>query len=189
MKRYILTLSAASALVLAGVVSAGEQLTSAQMDGITAGGAGADTTTSAAWGNVVSASTNTNTLTQALQAYFPEFGWVAQLQTNSSSTGNAAASSGTVLPADPADGNGDGFTQLSLSGATANGQAVGILWANSNGATTTEANVIWNNPNSTLANPYAWGTANNTAQAASGLVGVPASVSSYSTSSSVLQNY
>jgi len=79
MKRIALTL-AVSSLVLAGVASAGEQLTSAQMDGITAGSNLAATALATAFGNVTYATTYSSTAnTVTGEVALPEGGKVQQI--------------------------------------------------------------------------------------------------------------
>ncbi|AFL72103.1 hypothetical protein [Thiocystis violascens] len=74
MKNFAISLSAASLLVLAGVASAGQQLTSAEMDGVTAGGfAGGFAWGTATGPNVVTYGT-VNTWTAGGQAVDPQAG-------------------------------------------------------------------------------------------------------------------
>jgi hypothetical protein len=100
MKRCILALSTASALVLAGVVSAGQQLTSDQMDGITAGGAATGTATAAAVGVVtaISHAVNTQVLSTALNP--GELGGIFTIASHADSASTAGAQTpllGTAL--------------------------------------------------------------------------------------------
>lgn len=101
MKRIILTL-AASSLVLAGVASASEQLTSAQMDGITAGSNTAAQALANAAGYVVFANTlNRTTNNVTAEVVLPEGGKVQQILATAiaQSASGADAKSGAIASA------------------------------------------------------------------------------------------
>jgi hypothetical protein len=192
MKRYILTLSAVAALVLAGAVSAGEQLTSAQMDGVTAGGNVGNTATAVAWGNITATNAVATSQTQVTSIAYGEYSGVGVILSNANASGSAASTNGVgplpgALPV-PAPGAGD---QLAVGVGSSNGQAFGVLMADTAGSSTNEASTIVNNvdPAARFAMPYAYSSNSNTTNAASGLVGLPSTAYSYATSAAVLQNY
>jgi hypothetical protein len=159
MKRYILTLAAASALVLAGAVSAGEQLTSAQMDGVTAGGTSYSTAAAFAYGQVATTLNNSAIQINVPVAFPGEYGAIAGIA--SSATGQSGAA-----------------TDVAAAGSSSSVATFGTQPSDVTSATNA---IVVTMPGATDANgdaypnPFVYASSTNTGQAASQIVGVPAS--------------
>lgn len=160
MKRIVLTLCAASSLVMAGIASSSEQLTSVQMDNVTAGSHTAANALASALGNTTFANTMTSTTNNVTgEVVLPEGGKVQQILATAiaQSSSGADAQSGAI--------------------ATAGGAVVGDSIADSTSFTSTMADSL---------TPLSYSSASNFSAASSLIRGWSASAASQSGVSSFL---
>jgi len=172
MKRYILALGAASALVLAGVAGAGQQLTSAQMDGITAGGAATGTAAAAAYGILTSITHSVNTQSVSTAINPGELGAIYSIASHTDS--GAAAT---------AQGGGTAF-----AGGASVGDTTGTGLSDTDNNTTATASMLQDLTATPPLLPFAMSSANGTGTATSVYIGLTASSVGASTAASTLGN-
>ena len=161
MNRIILSLGAASALVFSGATLAAEQLTYAQMDGITAGGNAAATALADAFG--VNTSANTSSLAQQV---------VTEVQAGQLGAISRVESSAIAASASAADA-------MSLAVAAGSGVTLGDNLSDTQSTSTTIADSL---------TPMSFASATNFSLASSLIRGWTASASSASTAAAQLAN-
>jgi hypothetical protein len=176
MKRYILALGAASALVLAGVAGAGQQLTSAQMDGITAGGDATGTALAAAYGLLTSITYSVNTQSAANGVYTGQLGGIYGVQADSDSGSAATAQGG---PAGPG---------TAFAGGASAGTTIGTGLSATDNNTTATASMLQDLTATPILLPFAQASAGGTGTATSTIVNSFASSVGASTAAATLGN-
>jgi hypothetical protein len=173
MNRFILTLSAASALVLAGAVSAGQPLTSAQMDGITAGGSATGSAYAEAYG-VLTAINHavTTSVIPTGNVYQGELGAIFELQSNADSGSDATAQTPYVGTA--------------FGAGASSGQTVGTGLSDTDNNTAGSASTLLDLGAPVF--PFATGSAYGTGAASSVIIGTTASSLGTSSAAATLGN-
>lgn len=161
MNRIILSLSAASLLVFAGIASAAEELTYAQMDGITAAGNAASSALADAFGVNTSAVTSTLAQQVVTDVQAGQLGAISLIQSN------ALASSASAADA------------ISLASAAGSGVTTGDNLSDTVSASQTLADSL---------TPMSMASASNSSVASSLIRGWTASASSASTAAAQLAN-
>jgi hypothetical protein len=168
MKRYILSLTAASALVLAGVASAGQQLTSAQMDGITAGGSATGDAAAAAYGYVTTILHQVNADSTSTALNPGQLGGIFTIDSHVDSTASAGAT------------NSDGVFGTAAAAAASVGNTTGTGLSDTDNHTNVTASM--------LLLPFSQASANGTGNATSVVIGLNAQATGSSAVAATLGN-
>ena len=168
MKRTSVALGVASLLILSATVSAEEQLSMAQMDGVTAGGSAVATAIASAFGNVTATATATLATVQAVAFVPGQVGQIAIIGSNSNANASAQATGS------PAQAGGTAIALGSAAGAT-----VGSGLSDTQGNTEVLADSIF---------LFAGSASSNTSIASSVLIGLSSSANSAAASAAALSN-
>ena len=168
MKRTSVALGFASMLMLSATVSAEEQLSMAQMDGVTAGGTAVAQAVANAIGNLTGTATGTVATVQSIGSVPGQVGQIAIILSTAIADASAQA---TGSPAQA------GGTALAVGNAS--GQTVGSGLSDTQSGTGVVADSI---------NLLASSQSGNTSIATSVLIGLTAASSSAATSAASLQN-
>lgn len=168
MKRISVALGVASLLILSATVSAEEQLSMAQMDGVTAGGSAVATAIANAFGNVTATATATLATVQAVGFVPGQVGQIAIIGSNANADASAQA---TGSPAQA------GGTAIALGSAA--GQTLGSGLSDTVSDTSVLADSI---------SLFAGSASSNTSIASSVLIGLSSSANSAAASAAALSN-